>query len=415
MMLRIHSTVPRARWLALVMAGTALPAAILLACATDGAAPPTEPPLSETVTPADGGVDADDSFDGDASLGPCDDCEYFPENCAPDVLCSSGPFDPGTAGGAFDPRTRVNVIRGRSANDVWVAGGAGALAHFDGTSWARSESGTQESLRVLWLRAEGELALGRLDVVHTRGIDVPDASVSDGGWTQQIATVPTSPPRYNRNLSLLEGAWGAPDAEWLWAGLRGKIPTNRTTSLWRLRRSPSGEFEIAATVTDPVQDPFRYPITSVHGSSPDVLWAVGDNGMAIRIIGAQGAAPTYEAFNTQTLNGLHGVWVASESEAWAVGGRGTICHYTGDAWRWDVVADVPTIQHLNAVWGTSPSDVWAVGDGAVVLHYDGTQWSRVKIAGLGRRRPDLYAVWTATPGHVWIGGHGVLLSLGGTP
>jgi len=59
--------------------------------------------------------------------------------------------------------------------------------------------------------------------------------------------------------------------------------------------------------------------------------------------------------------------------------------------------------------------VWAVGDGAVVLHYDGTRWSRMKIAGLGPRRPDLYTVWTAAPGHVWIGGHGVFLSLGGKP
>jgi len=393
------------------MAGTALPTAILLACATDGASPPTdEPPTTETVTAGDGGVDADVVVDGDASLGPCDDCEYFPETCAPDVLCSSGPFDPVTSGGAFDSRTRVDVIRGRSANDVWVAGGAGALAHFDGTSWTRSESGTQESLKALWLRASDEVAFARLDVLHTRGIDVPDASVSDGGWSQQIATAPTA---YTRYPTSLEGAWGTPDAEWLWAALRGASPASvlRPTTLWRLRTSPSGAFEIAVAVTGT----FPYPMTSVHGTTPDVLWAVGDNGMAVRITGAQGAQPTYEMFDTHTLNGLRGVWVASESEAWAVGGSGTICHYTGDGSYWEVVADVPTTQHLNAVWGTSPSDVWAVGDGAVVLHYDGAQWSRVKIAGLGLRRPDLFAVWSATPGHVWIGGHGVLLSVGGNP
>ncbi len=408
MKLRIHSTLPRTRWLALAMAGTALPTAVLLACATDGAAPRADdPPATETVTSADGGLDAD-ADDGDASLGPCDDCEHFPETCAPDVLCSSGPFGPATSGGAFDPRTRVNVIRGRSANDVWVAGGAGALAHFDGTSWARSESATQESLRALWLRAGDELMLGRLDVLHTRGIDIADASVSDGGWSQQIATAPTD---YTRYPTSLEGAWGAPDAEWLWAGLRGANPAIRPTTLWRLHRSPSGGFEIALAVTDI----FQYPMTSVHGSSPDVLWAVGDNGMAVRITGAQGAQPAYEMFDTRTLNGLRGVWVASESEAWAVGGSGTIRRYTGDASYWDVVADVPTTEHLNAVWGTSPSDVWAVGNGAVVLHYDGAQWSRVKIAGLGLRRPDLFAVWSAMPGHVWIGGHGVLLSLGGNP
>ena len=411
MMLR-SSTVSRARWLAVVTAGTALPAAILLACATDGAAPPPDDrPGTGTVIPAAGGLDADDAVDGDASLGPCDDCEYFPESCTPDVLCGSGPFGPATAGGAFDPRTRVNVIRGRSADDVWVGGGAGALAHFDGTSWSRSASGTQESLRALWLRAGDEAAFGRLDVLHTRGLDVPDASISDGGWTQQSPT--TVAPLYTQSPTLLEGAWGAPDAEWLWAGVRALNPTSypRPEGLWRLRRSPSSGFEIAVGVVGT----FQYPMTSVHGSSPDVLFAVGDSGMAIRITGAQGAEPTYEMFNTQTVNGLRSVWAASESEAWGVGGSGTIRHYTGDALYWDVVANVPTSNHLNAVWGTSSSDVLAVGDGAVVLHNDGKEWSRVKIAGLGRRRPDLYTVWTATPGHVWIGGHGVLLSLGGNP
>jgi hypothetical protein len=67
------------------------------------------------------------------------------------------------------------------------------------------------------------------------------------------------------------------------------------------------------------------------------------------------------------------------------------------------------------VFGSSGSDIWAVGDHGVVLHYDGTRWSRVGIAGLGLRRPDLTAVWVPEPGHVWIGGIGVILSLGGKP
>lgn len=410
MMPPIRSNAPRATWLSIVAAGATIPTAVLLACATDGASPPNEaPPESETVQVADSGLEGGDAPDGDASLGPCDDCEYFPERCEPDTLCPNGPFDPATAGGAFDPRTRVNVIRGRSTNDVWVAGGAGSIAHFDGTSWARSDSGTQESLHALWLLGSEEATFGRLDFLHTRGIDVPDAGVSAGGWTLQTPT--TIPTDYKRTSTSLEAAWGAPGAEWLWAAVRSSS-TSSAGGLWRLRRSPSDGFEIAVAI-DP--SAFTYPMTDVHGSSADVLWAVGDNGLTVRITGAQGDEPTYEMFNSQTLNGLRGVWTASESEAWAVGGSGTIRHYSGDNVFWDVVADVPTTRHLNAVWGTSPSDVWAVGDDAVVLHYDGTQWSRVKIAGLGPLRPDLYAVWTGAPGHVWIGGHGVLLSLGGKP
>ena len=124
--------------------------------------------------------------------------------------------------------------------------------------------------------------------------------------------------------------------------------------------------------------------------------------------------PTVEVSNPLTWLTLNGVWAVSDTEAWAVGAQGTIIHNVGAAFDWEV-AQVPTRAHLYAVAGSSSSDIWAVGDQGVVLHYDGTTWSRVKVAGMGPRRPDLRAVWVPEPGKVWIGGQGVLLSLGDKP
>jgi photosystem II stability/assembly factor-like uncharacterized protein len=126
-------------------------------------------------------------------------------------------------------------------------------------------------------------------------------------------------------------------------------------------------------------------------------------------------APTIEVFNTQTYDALFGVWVSPESDVWAVGGNGTIRRHSGSSILWEVVTDVPTTRSLRAVSGSSSSDIWAVGESGVVLHYDGKHWSRIPIAGLGLRRPDLTAVWVPQPGHVWIAGAGVVLSLGGSP
>ena len=61
------------------------------------------------------------------------------------------------------------------------------------------------------------------------------------------------------------------------------------------------------------------------------------------------------------------------------------------------------------------ADVWVAGNAGVVLHYDGQTWSRVKIAGLGARRPDLFALWSPAPGRIWVGGYGIVLALGGKP
>jgi hypothetical protein len=157
-------------------------------------------------------------------------------------------------------------------------------------------------------------------------------------------------------------------------------------------------------------------MTSIHGASRNDAWAVGYRGAAVHITDADGDYPTMTAFNTQTFDALFGVWTSPESETWAVGANGTIRrHSNGDPSLWEIITGVPTTKDLHDVGGSSASDVWAVGDDAVVLHYDGTRWSRLEIAGLGERRPNLSAVWVPEPGHVWIGGQGILLSLGGTP
>ncbi len=358
---------------------------------------------------SDGGVD---SGAEEADACSSDDCVYFPAICSGDVLCPNGPFDPTTGGGAFDLRTQINVIRGRSVSDVWAVGALGAIAHFDGTSWRRSDPGTRDSIRGIWLRGEAEIALTTLDKVYSRGLPVPDggAAPSSDGWTDHALL--SAPDDFAPNT--FQSAWAAPGAEWLWAAVRANW---RQNGLWRLHVSSStNAFEIGHAIpsntckTLPCDE-----MLAVHGTSPDDLWAVGLMGAVIRVTGADGDAPKATAFNAQTLNALRGVWAVSSTEAWLVGANGVIRRYTGDPVLWDVVRDIPTTANLNAVWGSSASDVWAVGDEAVVLHWDGARWSRVKIAGLGERRPKLTAVWMPEPGHVWIGGQGVVLSLGGKP
>ncbi len=359
---------------------------------------------------ADGGTDAEPT---DVDAGPCADCEYFPEVCTPDALCAGGPFDPNTPGGSLDLRARIMVIRGRSSSDVWAAGALGALAHFDGTTWRRSDPGPRETMRALWLRDSEEIAVTLPTRFYARGVDGGAAPSADG-WTVHDTAGPL-PPSFMSMFVQFESAWAAPGSDSLWCAMRVATP-GLTSGLWRLRRSPTSAFELGLGV--PAEVCTELPcldMRSLHGASANELWAVGPRGAALRITNAESETPSVKAFNSRTWDALNGVWAASASEAWAVGAGGTIRHYAGHPIDWEVVSDVPTTSHLNAVWGSSSSDVWAVGDAGVVLHYDGKTWSRVKVAGLGARRPDLMTVWTSAPGHVWIGGHGVILSLGGKP
>lgn len=389
---------------------------VLAACAADGdeaSAPDVE---GSKIPSLDAATDAPDDV---ADAGPCEDCEYFPETCAADVLCPNELF---AASGSFDLRNLVNVIRGRSENDVWLGASVGAIAHFDGATWTRTDVVERESIRAFWLREEGEISFATLERLFSRGLDDVDGGASST-WTSR--SKPSSPTEYGWWRRSLESTWAAAGSEWTWAATEPMScqymgcftnPDLRTSGLWRLRRSPSGAFEITSVIPhDVCQATSCEGMTSLHGASANTLWAVGHTGAAIRITDPDSDTPTLRAFNTQTWLSLHGVWAASDTDAWAVGAHGVVRRYTGHPVVWDVVSDVPTTQDLNAVWGSSSSDVWAVGDEGTVLHYDGKAWSRVKIAGLGTRRPKLTTVWLASPGHVWIGGQGVVLSLGGKP
>ncbi len=398
----------------LVALGASITAAILalVACASDEDGDLAAPDAQAKIPSMDSGAEAEAAPEDAAAEEPC----------LPDALCPNGPFDPSTPVGGLDLRTRINVIRGRSATDVWAAGARGAIAHFDGASWTVSETGSKESMIALWLRDSGEVAAASLQSFYTRGLPVPDggdaaAPASAGGWTP---IQPPGPPTVAVSVKHLTSAWMTSSAEWLWfttMEVRPSSGTNPHNGLWRVHVSEeTTSLEIAdALPQGTCQVVGCLSMTSIHGVSADDLWAVGYRGAAVHIEGAQSATPKVTPFDTQTWSGLNGVWVASENDAWAVGGAGIIRHYTGQPVSWDIVSDVPATEDLRAVWGTSSSDVWVVGDAATVLHWDGASWSRVKVTGLGARRPNLYAVWTPAPGHVWVGGDGVLLSLGGKP
>ncbi|UCG88037.1 MAG: Ig-like domain-containing protein, partial [Gemmatimonadota bacterium] len=135
--------------------------------------------------------------------------------------------------------------------------------------------------------------------------------------------------------------------------------------------------------------------------------AVGYGVLTVSVPGA-GRYNIWSAVTSGTFDALHGLWGASPTDVFAVGGNGSILHYDGTAWSAD--PSVTTSDVLFDVWGASSADVYAVGAAGTVLHFDGTSWSAMS-SGTSE---SLHGVWGASGVDVYaVGAGGTILHYDG--
>ncbi|MDP2306626.1 MAG: hypothetical protein Q8P18_11445 [Pseudomonadota bacterium] len=125
---------------------------------------------------------------------------------------------------------------------------------------------------------------------------------------------------------------------------------------------------------------------------PGDAWAIEGTDTTLWISGAGGRLFRYDLasgqLSTDQLDSalvFFGVWPASPTDAWAVGGSpddsadpAVIYHFDGTAWTDIGIASEPTAEAtFFKVSGTAADDVWVVGDAGNARHYDGSSWSTV--------------------------------------
>jgi hypothetical protein len=163
----------------------------------------------------------------------------------------------------------------------------------------------------------------------------------------------------------------------------------------------------------------------VTGQHADLWWVHAVAGGPVFMAGAGGMILRYAngAFERMKTPGLgkdtvFGVWAASATDAYAVGGwsghNGFLWHFDGTAWsQVRLPDDIPRLANsevpgLFKVWGTGPEDVWVTGGAGTVLHGGKTKgFSVVKTT----TKETLFTVSGASDGLVGIvggGGNGLI-------
>lgn len=109
--------------------------------------------------------------------------------------------------------------------------------------------------------------------------------------------------------------------------------------------------------------------------------------------------------------GLSSIWGSGPNDVWAVGAKGSIIHWDGATWT---STRIDTNYSLQSVYGTGPNDIWAVSTASQIYRSTGfsngtTTFEKQTAIAENANAPQsiavLYAVWAAGPGDVWVTGN----------
>jgi hypothetical protein len=134
-------------------------------------------------------------------------------------------------------------------------------------------------------------------------------------------------------------------------------------------------------------------LTSVDGSGPSDVWAVGKyvGGGSQQILAMHWDGTEWTVypvdeppFNPEADLDIYGLSVVGASDAWLVGSDTThsfVMHWNGSSWKETAIPASPGYElHVSEILAVSASNVWAIGSfngRATTLHLKGGTWTEV--------------------------------------
>ena len=243
----------------------------------------------------------------------------------------------------------LNGIWGSSRADIWAVGAAGTIVHFDGSRWQLTPSPTTSELFGVW-------GSGPDDIVAVGGdFNRPGVLLHFDGksWKE---------PTLGAAYGALSAVWGSGAKDVFAVGTAGTI-LHYNGSHW------TGNEKASVRVKDGLR--------SVWGSGPANVYALGFKS----ILHFDGAAWQLQA---EVEGGpLNQIWGPSAGEVFAVGSNGMLLRLEGATWRHAAVdlraparatATVPPwgCTEIRAIWGASRDELLLAGDLGTILRLSST-------------------------------------------
>jgi hypothetical protein len=274
------------------------------------------------------------------------------------------------------------AVAGDGPNDVWVAGDAGAMLHFDGQQWRPDAvGGYGQNYRGVW--GDGN---GAFWFVGTSGVIVAAYDARD-------PSRPYPPSAYS--MPPLTAIWGTA-ADDVWAVGAGGAIVHLDGKTWSVVPSP--------TTSD---------ITSIWGFAADDIWASTRSEDALHFDGTAWSVSQVVpqvGGTTVSWNAVFGIdpdnlWITGSYtyHGYMSGGGGAAwSHWDGSAWS---VGDSSLVPFATAVWRSGPATLWTA-NGGTVQRVDGATTTRTYTGASG----SIHGIWGSGPDDIWaVGDKGTIL------
>jgi hypothetical protein len=273
----------------------------------------------------------------------------------------------------------LHCVWGFAPEDVYAAGQDGTILHYDGSEWAKVETGLDPLAGIGLNGAWGED--GHLYLVGDKGT-VLHLAGSEWKKEESLST-------YN-----LHSIWGESLLD-IHVGAAGGTMLRKIGGGWSSEQVTLGSASLYA----------------VHGLDTNHLFAGGTKGV---LVIHKGAKWEPKSSNDAYERTVRVAWAFAEDDVWFAGEDGVLIHSENDKWM-TFAATGPYYKNHSfyAMWGEagSPNRAWAVGEKGAILHYDGTEWKDQASAPQEDITDVAGDAWTDA---VAVGGDGLMMRFDGT-
>ncbi|MEO7362748.1 MAG: Ig-like domain-containing protein, partial [Gemmatimonadaceae bacterium] len=323
--------------------------------------------------------------------------DVFTVNARGDIFHFDGTSWARTASGSSFGTT-FQAVHGSSSTNVIAVGTGGKIVVWNGTSWQGASSGTGDDLLDVWVESPTSAF-----AVGNNGVAV---RLVGSTWS----TTSTGVPRERLN-----GVWAAGNNLWFAVGTNGTL-LRFVNGAWSTMASPTSVnlrdvfgnanndvYAVGEVGTVVWFNGGEWSLLESNGVSSDLYSVTGTNlggtkiyiggdRIALRVLnGVVDVVAVDPPYSVQFLS----TSIDPSGNLWMGGERGLLLRYSAATWQTMNLAP-----DLIDVWTTGISNAWAVGEFGFIYRFNGSVWTRQTSSTLTR----LNTVWGSSASEAFAGG-----------